>query len=617
MKSKLKLICLMSAALISLPLMTALAAPLPAGIKLGISQGVGSSVNLPCASGSCFSMEVAPGFVIWTDFGPGTDAGFIVGKSQKCGTQEFGSSSANTTPSELTNAWLFSSNYGTFCTDPGGEQNIFDDAGCTSAGCLGKTELKYLYAVWNGTKIPLGSSGGCVHPNCSADQKAGIFVTNYQINPVTGGTWSIAKNAVVPEEMPGFAGLRFQMTLRGDVTIPVIPIPITIAADDVGVGGYAEPNDIVMIWFPNITNSGTGIPVCRISAPASYQNNYAVVANDCLWGAYVNNSYPYYFEDRFTYQACNDTSCDTGTVTVYALTSHTVPRLANLDMLLTTEQDKSVNWLPSPTRNARIDPSTLLLSYTIVSQPKHGTATAPTATASGVYTPSEGYVGSDYFEYRMSSNQTSSSNGLVAITVNSPAVHLIAGAVTIDGLSGKLTPWTPLVTSSVSTPAPTCVIEAPPSNGNATVSADCSSGTYLSNPGFIGIDSFVYRARVCPDQCYDASATVTVAVTEPPPTEPCLAQYHVSQFTQTGKQGTLSVTFTGNITSHTNKEVKICPGTTLRYTASSTKDLVKCKVKNSLSSGSGTLRIQDHLKCTDKPGGRDKVQFKVKSGVSQ
>ena len=37
-----------------------------------------------------------------------------------------------------------------------------------------------------------------------------------------------------------------------------------------------------------------------------------------------------------------------------------------------------------------------------------------------------------------------------------------------------------------------------------------------------------------------------------------------------GKQGTLSITLTGNIVSSTNKEIKICHGTTLSYTASYT-----------------------------------------------
>jgi hypothetical protein len=65
---------------------------LPAGTELHITQGVGSGLNIPCSAGSCFSMEVAPGTLQWTDFGPGTDGGIVVGKSQLSGGQEAGPS---------------------------------------------------------------------------------------------------------------------------------------------------------------------------------------------------------------------------------------------------------------------------------------------------------------------------------------------------------------------------------------------------------------------------------------------------------------------------------------------------------------------------------------------
>ena len=151
-------------------------------------------------------------------------------------------------------------------------------------------------------------------------------------------------------------------------------------------------------------------------------------------------------------------------------------------------------------------------------------------------------------------------------------------------------------------------------NGTAAVALDCITGTYQPNPGFVGSDSFTYK--VSNGEVFSNPATVTAVVSEGSADLLCTQNNPVSRYTQSGKQGTLSITLTGNIVSSTNKEIKICPGTTLSYTASSTKDLVKCKVKNSLTSGTGTLRIRDHLKCTDKPAGKDKLQFKVKSGVS-
>ncbi len=193
-------------------------------------------------------------------------------------------------------------------------------------------------------------------------------------------------------------------------------------------------------------------------------------------------------------------------------------------------------------------------------------------------------------------------------------VVLSVGPVMASGESGTAISWKPLVATSFATILPSCAIETVPGNGTATVAADCSSGSYQSNPGFIGADSFSYVASN--NGFYRSYATVTVAVTEPGSDDACTRQYPISLFSQTGKDGTLTISFTGNITSHANKEVKVCPGTTLKYQASSTKGPVVCKVKNNTTRGSGSLKINDHLKCTDKPAGKDKIYFKMKSGVT-
>ena len=203
-----------------------------------------------------------------------------------------------------------------------------------------------------------------------------------------------------------------------------------------------------------------------------------------------------------------------------------------------------------------------------------------------------------------------------------PPPHILTEPVSISGATGASILWKPVVTVASPYTLPTCAIVIPPANGIAAVAADCSSGTYQSAPGFEGIDSFVYEAKVPSsnyiyDAYYTSRSTVTASIVSTGPSDSCLAQYPVSQFTQTGKEGTLTIRFTGNIASHTNKEVKVCPGTTLSYAASSTKDVVKCKIKNNLTSANGALQIRDHLKCTDKPGGKDKLNIKVKSGVSK
>jgi hypothetical protein len=205
MKSATLLVTIVMAFFMAVFTTTAVAAPLPAGTKLLIQQGVGSDVNTPCYEGSCFGMEVNPGIVTWIDLGPGTDGGIVVGKSQSSGGQEFDKDSA--LPGELSSAWSFFGVNGTFFTAPDGDTlNIFDDASCTGADCIGKTELKVFNIAWNGTIIPLGSKNGCNNPSCTPDQLNGILVSDYQIDLVNK-TWSLVFNSVT--QTGQFAGVQF------------------------------------------------------------------------------------------------------------------------------------------------------------------------------------------------------------------------------------------------------------------------------------------------------------------------------------------------------------------------------------------------------------------------
>lgn len=175
---------------------TAVAAPLHAGTKLLLEQGMGSDTNHSCDTGSCFGMEASPGIITWIDLGPGTDGGIVVGKSQISGGQEIDKDSA--LPGELSSAWSFYGNYGTFFTAPDGDTlNIFDDNSCAGADCIGKTELKVFNIAWNGTIIPIGSKDGCNNPLCTPDQVNGIFVSDWQID-LEKNTWSMVFNSVAP-----------------------------------------------------------------------------------------------------------------------------------------------------------------------------------------------------------------------------------------------------------------------------------------------------------------------------------------------------------------------------------------------------------------------------------
>lgn len=248
--------------------LSVLAAPLPDGTKLSIAKGVGSGSNVSCTEGSCFGMEVAPKFVIWTDIEPGTDGGFVIGRDQTSGGQELGPSSGITTPGSLTKAWLFFGNFGTFFTSPGAVNNVFDDASCVGAACIGKTELKVFNVAWNGSIIPMGGLTPCTLPACTPDQIAGIFTSDYSIS---ADAWSITHSQVVPSG--GFTGVKFQAIIKGSVTLPAATTRAEAGPDikDQRIGNMVKLEGVC-------SDTGSPITDCSWSEPVG-QNLLTSTAN--------------------------------------------------------------------------------------------------------------------------------------------------------------------------------------------------------------------------------------------------------------------------------------------------------------------------------------------------
>jgi hypothetical protein len=299
---------------------------------------------------------------------------------------------------------------------------------------------------------------------------------------------------------------------------------------------------------------------------------------------------------------------------------------------------------------------------------------------------------------------------------NFPYELILAG--TIEGVSNvapvvTITPSTINATSGVAAnftiavvdpdgAAPTCRVGTPPANGAVTLSG-CTSGTYLSDTGFVGTNSFTIIAN--DTKADSAPATVNVSVTAgatatytpttvpatatytpttvpatatytpttvpatatytytptntpvgatytytpttkpatatyTPTTKPATATYTptkaptptytpgvptactdlnpLKQVTIMGKRGDIKMVVTGNITKANlnGKEIKICPSTAISYDVTTKKAgaTVTCKVKSHSSKGKGNVKVNDHIKCTDKPVGNDKIHVKIKSG---
>ena len=246
--------------------MTANAAPLPNGTILKITPGAGSAVNTPCTSGSCFAwFSPVPNIITWQNLQPGTDGGFIIGKSQASGGQEI--NYLSTFPGELTAAWIWGANYGTLYTQPdGGAVNVFDDTSCTKIACIGKTALNTFNIAWNGGSFPIGSSVGCTLASCTPDQQAGIFVTNYSIDLV-GKTWSMEYAQLVSSGP--FTGVDSHVIFRGTVIIPNCPV-VDFALQ--------SPNTQLIVVFGTHLTGATEVLVNGIKTTV-----FQVISDDILW----------------------------------------------------------------------------------------------------------------------------------------------------------------------------------------------------------------------------------------------------------------------------------------------------------------------------------------------
>ena len=150
------------------------------------------------------------------------------------------------------------------------------------------------------------------------------------------------------------------------------------------------------------------------------------------------------------------------------------------------------------------------LQATIVTSPQHGSLSA-NGDGSFTYTPTAGYSGPDSFTYTASDGRLTSNTATVSLAIN-PAAQPPQAAP--DSYSSPqdtlLTVGVKGVLANDYSPqgdALTAQIVANASKGTVSLNAD-GSFTYAPQAGFVGSDSFSYRAR----DAHGLSSNVTTAV---------------------------------------------------------------------------------------------------------
>lgn len=151
------------------------------------------------------------------------------------------------------------------------------------------------------------------------------------------------------------------------------------------------------------------------------------------------------------------------------------------------------------------------LSFVVVAGPAEGSlsGTAPNLT----YTPDADFHGSDSFSFKVNDGTADSAVVVMSITVDpvndAPVASNDNYTLDQDATLAVTAPGLLANDSDVDGDLISSVLQTGPSNGSLTLATD-GSFTYSPNPGFIGADSFTYRAE---DPSGLLSAPVTVSLT--------------------------------------------------------------------------------------------------------
>jgi hypothetical protein len=199
--------------------------------------------------------------------------------------------------------------------------------------------------------------------------------------------------------------------------------------------------------------------------------------------------------DTFTYKATDGqgVSSNIATVTITVNAAQNNPPTAN-NINIQTNTGTPVQITLTGTDPIPGD----TLKFSVVRLPQHGVVTSPAGTPPNmvIYTPNNGFSGTDTFTYKATDGQgVSSNNATVTITVNaSPPPPPTANNINIQ--TNKETPIG--ITLTGTDPIPGDVLKfsvvGSPTHGTVAPGTVSSNVFYTPNTGFIGTDSFTYKA---------------------------------------------------------------------------------------------------------------------------
>jgi hypothetical protein len=160
-----------------------------------------------------------------------------------------------------------------------------------------------------------------------------------------------------------------------------------------------------------------------------------------------------------------------------------------------------------------VSPQGFALTYSVLSGPTHGALSgiAPNLT----YTPSANYTGSDSFTFKVNDGTADSNVATVSITVRGPNHPPVASNTSVTVSAGS-TAAIMLIASDADNDPLTYIVVIPPAHGQLS-SGTSANRTYTPSPGYIGPDSFTFKANDGKADSNIAQVSITVQAVAPTP----------------------------------------------------------------------------------------------------
>lgn len=291
--------------------------------------------------------------------------------------------------------------------------------------------------------------------------------------------------------------------------------PIPTAEDDTFIlNETEEPSAAILDVLENDTDiCGNPLTVSILEAPT---NGTASSNADGTTIIYTPND-GFAGTEIFTYLSCNecvtgDSECDTATIIVNIIEDEEPSDTTDLELNADFVQTPFNTPISVDVLNNDIGDGVLLTTITM--NPANGTATLTGSEI--IYTPNDGFVGTDYLFYEACDTYgvcditilgievlPEDAENLPPIATNDIAFTSLDTPVSIDVLNNDADPENGTLTITE---------VSPPTNGTAEIDPMTQTVVYTPNLGFEGIDFFTYT--ICDEQGACDVAAVSVAVTE-------------------------------------------------------------------------------------------------------